>query len=56
VLSYARQLNFDIVGDIDAIPDLAVFAEGLADALQQLGTGRCKPILIGCGSPGGALK
>ncbi len=35
-LSYAGQLNFDIVGDPAAAPDLAVFAEGLAAALEQL--------------------
>jgi WS/DGAT/MGAT family acyltransferase len=37
VLSYAGQLNFDIVVDADIIPDVTVFAEGLADTLQQLG-------------------
>ncbi len=37
VLSYAGQLNFDIVGDSDAIPDLAVFAKGLTDELARLG-------------------
>lgn len=36
-LSYAGQLNFDIVGDPTAVPDLAVFAEGMSDALEQLG-------------------
>lgn len=36
-LSYAGQLNFDVVGDPDAVPDLAVFAGGLADTLDQLG-------------------
>jgi diacylglycerol O-acyltransferase len=39
VLSYAGQLNFDIVADADAAPDLAVFSEGLSDALEQLGAG-----------------
>lgn len=39
VLSYAGQLNFDLVSDIDAVPDAAVFAAGLADTLQQLGAG-----------------
>ncbi|HZD68000.1 MAG TPA: wax ester/triacylglycerol synthase family O-acyltransferase [Actinomycetes bacterium] len=33
VLSYAGQLNFDLVSDADAVPDSAVFAQGLADAL-----------------------
>lgn len=37
VLSYAGQLNFDIVGDTDAVPDLAVFARGIADDLAGLG-------------------
>lgn len=36
-LSYAGQLNFDLVGDPAAVPDLAVFAEGLSGALAQLG-------------------
>lgn len=36
-LSYAGQLSFDIVGDCDATPDLAVFAGGVPDALEQLG-------------------
>ncbi len=39
VLSYAGQLNFDIVGDADACPDLAVFAAGISEALQELGVG-----------------
>jgi diacylglycerol O-acyltransferase len=37
VLSYAGQLNFDIVADPDVIPDLDVFAEGLSVALAELG-------------------
>ncbi len=37
VLSYAGQLNFSILGDADAVPDLKAFADGLADALAQLG-------------------
>ena len=37
VLSYAGQLNFDIVTDADAIPDVLVFTEGLSAALEQLG-------------------
>lgn len=36
-LSYAGQLNFDIVGDPAAAPDLAVFAVGVTAALEQLG-------------------
>jgi diacylglycerol O-acyltransferase len=38
VLSYAGQLNFCILGDADTVPDLKVFADGLSDALAQLGT------------------
>ncbi len=37
VLSYAGRLNFDIVGDAEAAPDLPVFADGLSGALQELG-------------------
>ena len=37
VLSYAGQLNFDIVADADAIPDLPVFVEGMTAALEELG-------------------
>jgi WS/DGAT/MGAT family acyltransferase len=36
VISYAGQLNFDIVADLDAVPDLLVFAEGLSAALEEL--------------------
>jgi diacylglycerol O-acyltransferase / wax synthase len=36
-LSYAGQLNLDIVGDVDRVPDLAVFARGMADDLERLG-------------------
>ena len=38
VLSYAGQLNFDIVGDANLLPDLGAFAKGMADDLEQLGT------------------
>lgn len=37
VLSYAGQLNFDIVADAEAVPDVAAFTQGLSDALAQLG-------------------
>jgi diacylglycerol O-acyltransferase len=37
VLSYAGQLNFDIIGDPVAVPDLAVFADGVSATLRQLG-------------------
>jgi diacylglycerol O-acyltransferase len=40
VLSYAGQLNFDIVADPDIVRDLDVFAEGIAEALGQLGAAR----------------
>ena len=36
-ISYAGRLNFDVIGDADIIPDLELFAEGLADTLRQLG-------------------
>jgi diacylglycerol O-acyltransferase / wax synthase len=39
MLSYAGQLGFSIVGDADAVPDLKIFADGLSDALSQLGAG-----------------
>jgi diacylglycerol O-acyltransferase / wax synthase len=37
VLSYAGQLNFDIAGDADVVPDLDTFARGMADDLDRLG-------------------
>jgi diacylglycerol O-acyltransferase len=37
VLSYAGQLNFSILADADTVPDLKAFADGLTDALTQLG-------------------
>ena len=37
VLSYAGQLNVDIVADANLVPDLTVFAKGMADDLQRLG-------------------
>lgn len=36
-LSYAGQVNIDIVSDADVVPDLGLFAEGLADELAELG-------------------
>jgi hypothetical protein len=36
VLSYAGQLNFDVVGDADVVPDLDAFARGMADDLERL--------------------
>lgn len=47
VLSYAGQLNFDIVGDTDVVPDLDKFAEGLSGALDQLEVGLRSPISLG---------
>jgi hypothetical protein len=37
VLSYAGALDLDVVADADAVPDVAVFAAGTAEALEQLG-------------------
>ena len=39
VLSYAGQLTVDVVGDPDVVPDLEVFAGGVAEALERLGAG-----------------
>ncbi len=36
-LSYAGQLNIAVVGDPEAVPDLAVVAAGMAGTLEQLG-------------------
>jgi WS/DGAT/MGAT family acyltransferase len=36
--SYAGQLNLDVVGDPDALPDLTIFSHGVAGTLSQLGT------------------
>ena len=52
VLSYAGRLNFDIVGDADTVPDLAIFAEGLSDALERLGAGPREPARMPSGSAG----
>jgi diacylglycerol O-acyltransferase / wax synthase len=38
-LSYAGQLNFDIVADAHLVPDLTVFANGMTEDLERLGTG-----------------
>jgi diacylglycerol O-acyltransferase len=43
VLSHTGQLNFGVVGDADAVPDLAVFADGLSATLEELGIERQKP-------------
>jgi hypothetical protein len=51
VLSYAGQLNFAIVGDADAVPDLGVFAEGLSQALEELGIQRERPRFLSRGQP-----
>ncbi len=45
VLSYAGQLNFSILGDAGAVPDLAAFASGLSDTLTRLGAG-CRARLV----------
>jgi diacylglycerol O-acyltransferase / wax synthase len=39
-LTYAGQFNITVVADHDACPDLAVFADGVRDALQTLATSR----------------
>ena len=36
-LSYAGQLNLDIVADANLVPDLAVFANGMTEDLERLG-------------------
>jgi diacylglycerol O-acyltransferase / wax synthase len=36
-LSYASQLNFDIVADANLVPDLTVFANGMTEELERLG-------------------
>jgi len=36
-LSYAGQLNLDIVADVNLVPDLAVFADGMTEDLVRLG-------------------
>ena len=40
-LSYAGQLNLDVVTDTRACPDALVFADGLAQELDALGIARC---------------
>jgi hypothetical protein len=40
VLSYAGQLNVDIVADPDVVPDPEVFTKGVAEAFDQLGVAR----------------
>ena len=36
-LSYAGQLNLDIVADTNLVPDLTVFANGMTEDLERLG-------------------
>ena len=36
-LSYAGQLNFDIVADANLVPDSTVFANGIVEDLERLG-------------------
>jgi diacylglycerol O-acyltransferase len=38
-LSYAGQLNFDVVADANLVPDLTVFADGMTEDLERLGAG-----------------
>jgi diacylglycerol O-acyltransferase len=37
VISYAGQLTFNVVSDADVVPDVHLFAEGIADTLRDLG-------------------
>ena len=37
VLSYAGQLNFDVVADVNLVPDVGAFSKGMADDLERLG-------------------
>lgn len=46
-LSYAGQLNLDIVGDVDAVPDLAAFATGTIEELERLDASRCAHTIPG---------
>lgn len=39
-LSYAGALNLDVIADADVVPDVAAFATGLTDALEQLAIAR----------------
>jgi diacylglycerol O-acyltransferase / wax synthase len=39
-LSYAGQLNIDIVADANACPDVSLFADGLGETLRSLGVDR----------------
>jgi WS/DGAT C-terminal domain len=39
VLSYADQLNFDLVVDPKLVPDVAAFARGIENDLRRLGAG-----------------
>ncbi|MGZ4206000.1 MAG: WS/DGAT domain-containing protein, partial [Actinomycetota bacterium] len=36
VLSYAGRLNLNIMGDLEAVPDLPVFVQGLAEEIERL--------------------
>jgi diacylglycerol O-acyltransferase / wax synthase len=38
-LSYAGELNIDIVADTNIVPDLPVFAAGMTADLERLGAG-----------------
>jgi diacylglycerol O-acyltransferase / wax synthase len=42
-LSYAGQLNFDIVADANLVPDLTVFVNGMIEDLERLGAGPSRP-------------
>jgi hypothetical protein len=36
VMSYAGRVDWGLIGDLDLVPDLALLAEGLGDAFEEL--------------------
>lgn len=40
VLSYAGQLNVDVVADPDVVPDVDIFTNGFAETFEELGVAR----------------
>jgi hypothetical protein len=55
VVSYAGQLNFDIVADPGAVPDVAIFTDGLSAALEELGATPHKAVGTADELPGSCL-
>ena len=45
-LSYAGQLNLDVVADADLVPDARVFADGIAEALTRLGAAPASAVFM----------